>query len=278
MRLLSRSGHTAFMTAQDPTTWLDYVIAISTALAAIGTLAAVLLALYLNIWKERRLRPSLSFEEYEDTGFGVGFNPGEPTEKSVFGIPLIVRNAPSRNTAHNVQVLLTFSVRHESGWTDFIVDQPLVWKFADLPSPGDGIATVDIPPGVGRKVFVAFIGEPNQLYRILWPREGRPGGFADDDGCEIDYDEFGKAMAVSPPVAGVLATYPFTQEAAFWFWRDAEYRFRFTLTSHDSDAVTYEAVITFEYRESEGKTAEISGKGFINPRWPDADWVSRRIS
>jgi hypothetical protein len=265
---MTSSGHT----------WLDYVIAISTALAALGTLAAVLLALYLNVWRERRLRPVLTFDEYEDTWFGIGFNPGEPTEQSVFGIPLIVRNATGRRTAHNVQVLLTFSVKHDDDWLDFVVDQPLVWKFANTPSPGGGIAAVDIPPGVGRKIFVAFIGEPNQLYKTLSPRKGRPGSFADDDGCEIRYDEFGKAVAVSPPIAGVLATYPFTQDAAFWFWRDEEYRFRFTLTSHDSDAATYEAVITFAYREYEGKQAEVSGKGYINPLWPEADWISRQIS
>jgi hypothetical protein len=268
----------AIIMAVEGQAWIDYVIAISTALAAIGTLAAVLLALYLNVWREQRSRPVLSFEEYEDTGFGIGFNPGEPTEESVFGVPLIVRNARGKKTAHNVQVLLTFSVKNEADWIDYVVDQPLVWKFADLPAAGSGVATVDIPPGVGRKVFVAFIGEPNQLYRTLWPREGRTGGFANEEGCEIEYDEFGNAIAVSPPIAGVLATYPFTQDAAFWFWRDAEYRFRFTLTSHDSDAATYEAIITFEYRENQGRTAEISGKGFISPHWPDPGWVSRRIS
>jgi hypothetical protein len=260
--------------------WLDYVSALSTALAAVGTLAAVVLALYLNVWRERRLRPVLSLEEYEDTWFGIGFDSGKPTEKSAWGVPLIVRNAPGGKTAYSVQVLLTFSVRagtDGSGWTDFVTDQPLVWKFSDLPSEGDGVATVDIPPGVRRKVFVAFIGEPNQVYRTLWPRQARPGGFADSNGCEIDYDELGNAMPASPPIAGALATFPFTQDAAFWFWRDEEYRFRLTLTSHDSDAATYEAIVSFKYSERDGTAAELTGKGYITPIWPEHAWVSQPI-
>lgn len=258
---------------------LDYLVAISTALAAFGTLAAVVLALYLNVWRERRSKPKLSLEEFEDSWFGVGFDPGKPTPESVWGVPLIVRNAVGRSTAHNVQVLATFSIRvgDDQTWVDYVVDQPLVWKFAALPSSGDGTATVDIPPGVGRKIFVAFIGEANQLYKTLWPREAMSGGFANDAGQEIAYDNSGRAAPVSPPIAGVLATYPFRQTDAFWFWRDKEYRLRLTLTSHDSDAVTFEALITFEYSEHEGKTAAIRGKGFIQPKWPNVDWLSMPI-
>jgi hypothetical protein len=256
--------------------WLDYLSAISTAVAAVGTLAAVLVALYLNVWREHRARPKLLLEEYEDTWFGVGFNPGSRTKDDVWGIPLLVRNSAGRKTAHNVQVLATFSVRlgEDGAWTDFVTDQPLVWKFGALPSSGGGTAGVDIPAGVCRKVFVAFIGEANQLFETLWPRKPMPGGFANEAGEQIEYDESGRPVAKSPPVAGVLATYPFTQDDAFWFWRDEEYRLRLTLTSHDSDAATYEALITFKYIEHKGA---VRGDAFIEPMWPAPDWVSKPI-
>jgi hypothetical protein len=255
--------------------WLDYVTAISKALAAVGTLAAVIIALYLNIWRDRRLRPKLSLEEYEDTWFGVGFNPGRATRDSAWGIPLLVRNARGRKTAHDVQVLATFSVRlgEDQSWTDFVIDQPLVWKFGVLPS-GQGTPSVDIPPGVTRKIFVAFIGEPNQIFQVLWPRKAMPGGFANDEGERFEYDESGRQVSTSPPIAGVLATYPFTQDDAFWFWRDQEYRLRLTLTSRDSDAATYEALISFAYTEQKGA---VRGDAFIQPMWPEPDWISQPI-
>jgi len=128
---------------------------------------------------------------------------------------------------------------------------------------------VDIPPGVARKVFVAFIGEPNQLYKTLWPHEGMVGGFANEAGEQIKYDKGGRAVPASPPIAGVLATYPFTQDDPFWFWRDQEYRFLFTITSHDSDAVSYETIIKFTHSEHTGKTADIRGRSFIQPEWSD---------
>jgi hypothetical protein len=256
--------------------WLDYLGAISTAVAALGTLAAVIVALYLNIWREHRSKPRLSLEEFEDTWFGVGFNPGSPTKSSAWGIPLLVRNAPGRRTAHNVQVLATFSARlgEDQDWTDLVFDQPLVWKFGALPSSGAGTAVVDIPPGVYRKVFVAFIGEANQVYRTLWPRRPMRGGFANEAGEQIEYDESGQAVSKSPPIAGVLATHPFTQDDAFWFWRNAEYRLRLTLTSHDSDAATYEALITFKYTEDKRSSR---GDSFIQPIWPEDDWISKPI-
>jgi hypothetical protein len=214
--------------------WLDYLIAISTAIAALGTLSAVLITLYLNVWREQRLKPKLTLGEYEDTLFGVGFAPREPNDESVWGIPLLVHNATGRRTAHNAQVLVTFGARkHDADeWVDLVVDQPLAWKFGSRPSRGGGTGTVDIPPGVSRKVFVAFIGEGNQLYKTLWPNEPMHGGFADEGGHMISYDEFGNEIPSSPPIAGVLATVPFTQDDAFWFWRDREYRLRLTLTSH----------------------------------------------
>jgi hypothetical protein len=219
-------------------------------------------------------------EEYEDTWFGIGFNPGEPTEESVWGVPLIVRNAAGRKTAYGVQVLATFGVKaaRDESWIDYVIDQPLVWKFSNLPSPGGGTAAVDIPPGVGKKVFFAFIGEANQLHKTLWPQESLPGGFANDAGEQIAYNDVGGATPSSPPIAGVLATYPFTQEAAFWFWRDVEYRLRLTLTSHDSDAVTYEALVSFPYSEQDGKQAALKGRGYICPNWPSPDWLAKPIS
>lgn len=51
--------------------WLDYVTGISTAVAAIGTLGAVAVSLYLAVWQARQRRPSLSIEIYEGQSLGL---------------------------------------------------------------------------------------------------------------------------------------------------------------------------------------------------------------
>jgi hypothetical protein len=250
--------------------WLDYLTAFSTAIAAFGTLAAVLVTLYFNVWRESRRRPSLFLEPYEETEFGIGWNPGERQHDDIWGTSLLVGNRPGRITAHDTQVLATFAYKLDNGeWYDHVSDQPLVWKYSRIPD-AEGSASIDIPAGVKRKVFVVFIGEPNVLYRTLWPREPKFGGFADDDGCEIRYGDNGEMLTASPPIAGVLATYPFTQEDPFWFWRDEAYRLRLTLTSHDSDAVTFEAFVRFEFtRRREDEPGYVSGQDYIQPVWTD---------
>jgi hypothetical protein len=250
--------------------WLDYLTAISTALAAIGTLGAVTLSLYLAVWQSRRRRPALSVVIYEETEFGAGWNPGERTDDAIWGIPLLIANARGKATAHQAEVLVALASCDKNvtdGWYDWVADQPLVWKLSKTPD-GEGVRTLDIPAGASRKIFVAFIGEANVLFRTLWPRTPMPGLFADDEGHEIKYGPGGRPEPVSPPIAGVLATYPFTQEDPWWMWRDERYRVRLTLTCEEADAVTYEAFVTFSFeRRQPGEPGSAAGQDFIQPRW-----------
>lgn len=256
---------------QQGTTWLDYVTAFSTGLAALGTLAAVLMTLYLGVWRAERRRPSLEIDIDEETEFGVGWNPGERKDDDVWGVPFLVKNRARKATAHEVEVLISVATKETDtgGWYDWIVDTPLVWRFSRTPD-GEGLRTVDIPSGITRKVFVGFIGEANVLFRTLWPGRPMPGLSADDDGREIEYGPGGHASPASPPIACVLATYPFTQDDPFWLWRDEPYRLRLTVTCEERDAMTFEVFVTFTFqRRQPGEPGFIAGQDFIQPVWSD---------
>lgn len=254
---------------QQPDTWLDYLTAFSTAVAAIGTLAAVVFALYLNVWRERRRRPDLSMALHDDSNMAVAWTPGTRHSTDAWGFSVLVANARGRTTAHDVQVLVTLARREPEGWVDLLTDQLLIWKLRRAPL-GEGDVSIDIPAGVKRKLFVAFIGEGNAVFRSMYPHEVAWGGIVDEDGCLYEVVAGGHTKSSSPPVAGVLATYPFTQtDDPFWLWRDEQVRLRLTVTSHDSDAVTYEALVTLKFTlRTDQQPPETNGPS-IEPVWEE---------
>jgi hypothetical protein len=69
------------------------LIGISTAMAAVGTLAAVGVALYLSAWRERLRRPVLTLTVDRHDGFGTG-----PTGYLGVASPLVVYERPGSSS------------------------------------------------------------------------------------------------------------------------------------------------------------------------------------
>lgn len=241
--------------------WLDYLVAFSTALAAFGTLAAVLVTLYFNVWRSRAGQPKLSIDFIEESEFGVGWTPAEPSDEfDSFGLTKIVRNERGRTTAHDVQVLSNLAIELDSGeWHDHFIQQPLVWAFAKRRG-GVGSIYTDIPSGVGRRIFTILIGDPNAVYAQFHPyhREQVAGPAS---GHHLD-DE-GNPMIDSMPIAGAVAFHPLNQDNIEWIYRERKYRFRFTITARDVDAVVYETFLTFSEETHTQHTL------FLQPHWTD---------
>jgi len=148
--------------------WLDYLVAISTALAAFGTLAAVVLALYLNVWRERHSKPKLSLEEFEDTWFGVGFDPGKPTPESVWGVPLIVRNAVGaapRTMSRYLRLSVFESAMTKLGLTTSWISR-LCGSLQPFPHRGTGLPPSIFLPGLaGRSLSPSSVRRISSIKR-----------------------------------------------------------------------------------------------------------------
>jgi hypothetical protein len=229
-------------------TFTEHLEAWAAVVAALGTLAAVLIALYRDTWRAARRRPRLTVsfasenpERYihiyrDDQGYLPGFR-------------LNVANAKGRDTAHDVEVLVSFwSLRHPppelgqaSEWDQRLENRPLVW--ANEYETGELITRVAIPPGVSRQLEFVRFGRPRDLQRVIdggsraierppelsepeLPRPKRKHG-----GFEVK-DDF--ALLVAPPFDG--------SDRHILQWH-VPHRFRLVATQRDADSVAYDTVL-----------------------------------
>jgi hypothetical protein len=263
-------------------TW-DIISAVGTIAAAIGTLLAVLAALYINVWRERRSRPKLHLQKSPPVEFSkAGENPLARSSDWAFWKPdpdadetanfllmgetlrreppnfaqfnLSVSNGRNRKTAHDVEVLLTVSRYepgepnidlYEGGWMENVIDhQPLVWRESDRPI-GSGTRAIQIPPGVTRKITLLFVGPGEVIYERIWPHGPK-----------------GSARTNLDNVRGLFATFPLDQNALQeeqWIRRDqpddrfpdtGRFRLKLTLTSSDTDSTSYGCELSFSEDDS----------------------------
>jgi hypothetical protein len=270
---------------------LEWITAISTAAAAFGTLAAVLITLYFNVWRPSRKAPRLTLGFNDESQRRAIWDPNTHGRDVWWGLTLSVANARDRHTAHEVQVFVDIAANLDGtnpppdSWTDRYVQLPLIWQFGGAPG-GIGQQKTDIAPGLARKFYLVFIGDPNRVYHdVLWPPTQDPL----ERSSVVDLEtgqEFGPDGTIDPNtegVAGALARFPFQKEDVLWLYREREYRFRFTIVARDVDAVMYEALLQLNHEVMGARAGEYSGWHAIAPHWRvltllDAEKVHSRSS
>ncbi len=164
-------------------TTLDWATAVGALVGAVGTVAAVAVALYLSTWRDARTRPRLSLlmgDQSEIGGMAI-MDYDEAVGGAVQPIFLQVRNRPGCRTAHDVEVLLTAKWRrkdaeHEPMHTQFD-SRPLGWAFVN-PEAGAAVTQVSIPAGVTRRVEVMRLAPPPWLWASIATDAERERGFA----------------------------------------------------------------------------------------------------
>ncbi len=134
----------------------EWIVAGAAVAAALGTLSAVLLALYRDTWREWRLRPRLTLhldpmwtESNRDLFWQQGQAPAH-------WLRLRVRNEKGRRSAEDVEVLLTAFYAlgvEEEAWQPPLDIYPLRWSATRDPR-------VQIPPGVSRHVDLLMFPAP----------------------------------------------------------------------------------------------------------------------
>jgi hypothetical protein len=245
--------------------WLDVLAAVATMVAAIGTVAAVVVALYLNLWRESRRRPELelSIDEesaaisiwalsWEESEFDPGYPPGQPEV-----LYLRVSNQSGRTTAQDVEVLLTERIVSDKpgGFTGISFEnRSLAWGYLTT-EDGRPVTSVSIPAGVMRKVEVARFGPSTWLDAFVSAHSVRAGGPAEDPMEPIGSN----ALYAIPPY-----TYEDFQDLSEWLERYVT----LTISARDVDAVVYEAKLEMHVDKSG------SGKDGSIEIW--FDWVDFR--
>lgn len=228
---------------------LDYVDAISLALAAVGTLLAVIVALYLNLWREAKKRPilSLCFDDPNLAG-GAGFqgNPeGAASMKAVAHQPVRIRisNRRGRRTAQDVEVLLTASWvgDDQNDPYSFLESTPLVWSPHHRLEGRD--TQLSIPPGVGRTIDLLTYGLPPAIFALA----GVPDG------------------PIDPGAFALLHIWPFKFNSQNLLLDHLEYRFRFVITARDLDARIYETTLSLGVHDED----DITFVRFVDLKWGD---------
>jgi hypothetical protein len=237
---------------------LAWLTAISTAVAALGTLAAVLTTLYFNVWRPRLKRPLLTLSFIEESEWRASWTPGSPSDDDWSYLTKIVRNSVGRNAAYDAQVLVTIAIEiGDREWHDFYVQQPLTWKGGQ--GLRRGTRTTSIPPGVAREIVTLIIGEPNAIWAQLAPITQKERIADIETGQELSALEEGSEPDA---IAAAVAVFPLTKENVVWVYRSRTYRFRFTVTARDCDAVTVESFLSFSTK-SEGR------RETVQPHWSD---------
>jgi hypothetical protein len=221
--------------------WTEVVTAIASVVVGIGTVGAVLVALFGQSWLERRRAPKLSLQ------LGLNSDGMEWMETTGPADPVTLRVIADagKRTAVDVEVLITASwtVASEGGSSvGYVVldHYPLAWfRAAGLSGSStrlDGPVTrLNIAPGTVREVELLRIGRPMALYDYLdWPRPpptaGRPqGGPSAPERFALMH---AAAFAVGPCSDELGSEVLLGDHLIF--------HLRLTLTARDTDTVTYE--------------------------------------
>jgi hypothetical protein len=212
------------------TAWTSYVGAIAAAVAAVGTVAAVMVALFYQPLREKRAKPALRLDPPADSSFGL------PADfDTLTTVTLRVVADRGRKSAEAVEVLVTAMWR--AGSPDAYLhtqfdSQPLPWYRSDEVD-GD-LARIHMAPGTSRQVEILKVGSPIGLYEWLnWPKNG----FQNET-----------AAFTVPPKPRWPGSSPLVQAYLDW-------RIRFFLTAKDVDSIVYEADLKLEveWHEKEGQ-------------------------
>jgi hypothetical protein len=230
-------------------TWPTYVSAVATGLAAVGTVGAVLVALFYPPSREKHTKPRLTLSSPKDFGTGM------PEAADILEpVTLVVSAEAGKRSAEDVELLVSAKWRSrsddDSPWFENIENHPLLW-FAS--SETDGIVTrMHMPPGVRRRVELFKVGPPMALTKWLdWPPMPSEDWYLDD--------VVAFALQPKPLTPG---SYPFVQSYLDW-------RLRFEVTARDIDVTVYEVDLAVKVEWTPEDPLEDPENGSLSKGGPD---------
>jgi hypothetical protein len=223
---------------------------------ALGTLAAVGVALYLSAWRDTRSRPELSLTLGDQSEIGgiaiLGYD--QEDWGDVMPIYVQVSNSRGRRTAHDVEVLLT--AKWHSRAPGYAIDpttqfdsRSLGWAFA---TSSAGTATqVAIPPGVTRRIEILRVGPSPWIWMsVATPEQRADAVERAKSAADEKRDPYLPAWQFSG--TGVFNTPPITIESAEYLHAHLTYDLTFAVTARDVDAKIYRTTLRFNDETENG--------------------------
>ncbi len=205
---------------------------VAAVLGAVGTVSAVLVALWLQ-WLRVRLRePRLSLSLGRQSA-GVELRQGVTGFVDRLGLCISAKDG--RQTAHGVEVLLSaaWPVPAEPDWEYLILDhQPLQWT-GSRDRAGRPVTQLSLAPGISREVSLAWIGRPLDLYETV----GLP---RPTDAAVENADRGTDDAAAITTAFGIFDVEPRRDSPPFFIEGNLLYKLRVDLTARDIDTVSYE--------------------------------------
>ena len=163
-----------------PTTY-DWLVFAASAAAAIGTLVAIGVALFVPAWRAKRRKPALSIEAVERRA-------QVPSERAgytpVDAFHLVLHNNRGRDTAHAVEVFLTASAHRPDRKTlDTPGDLPAFQHNLNFDNPLQGqygSRDASVPSGFYRRIHLAVLGNEEAIFNAHYEavprnRKRKPG-------------------------------------------------------------------------------------------------------
>ena len=202
----------------------DWLIAVSTAVAAVGTVGAVVYALYRDTIREVKRRPLLSMSLNPTWGKdNLDLVPVASPESH--WIRARVMNAPGRHSAEDVEVLVARVTPLGKGakYEAALDTRPLKWS--NLGTFENPVTEVHLPPGVARYVDLLSVKPPLVSDGAGGARQAEPGESAV---CMPDLEVHPKPSDQRHRLA------------------PGHYRLELVVTARDVDAKVYLADIDFD--------------------------------
>jgi hypothetical protein len=212
--------------------------AVATIVAAAGTVAAVVTALFLPRWQAAKTRPKLTLRaEYVEWERFYDGNDGRAT---VFDGPqLLLANEAGRETARGVELLasvyeLSSSVSRltedgRPGPVKVFVDVPLNHDAAD---GSYGRPSTNVGPGAERRANMTRMGEPAHIYDTT----AAPPLGSDSPVFELAW-------------CGTWATWPERRDQLHWIESDQDYVLELLVTGDNFDAFRMRGVVRLERQD-----------------------------
>jgi hypothetical protein len=233
--------------------WTEAFSAIAAVVAAVGTVAAVVVALFGQPWRDRRQRPRLELALGRNS-LGVGLGGG--VRDFVDPVTVRISTEPGKRTATDVEVLVSVgwratypeSVRSELGSSvDLdslhldIDHQPLAW-WGTHSETGGYVTQLNLAPAVSREARLLVLGRPSDLARALgWA----PDAPAVEASREIQADD-GNVWVPKALVAWDLPFVATDEDSTSFLFDHLTYVLRFDVTARDVDSMSYEVTLNVD--------------------------------
>lgn len=232
----------------------DHLGAWALVLAGIGTVSAVVVALYRDSWRAARRRPQLTLSFALPQGWDWTVVKG--SRGDLLRIGLSVGNATGRDTANDVEVLLSVWWRMPDSAVQTPPDtqrqnfnqRPLLW--ADDYAVGTQRTRASIPPGVSRQLEFIRIGRPGDLQRVVDGEVPALDRLPELAGTSAVAQFRAFALFVAPPFRGTNAH--LIQDHVI-------YHVRLVVTARDVDSIAYDSDV------------------HVSARWDDDDHDECRV-